>query len=211
MKPRLGEILVASRYTLPLWVLAVSYLYHIVSSNWERADAPTQFAAVGLLIMWLLGLLKTVPKVWRYESQQRELARAGINPEVLKQQRGRRLKQLMWVLAIGEWGGSLWWMFEQNYAENPDHYLTAVVIGGGLSFFAAIALYSRLRRSIRRVSKSLGKPDKPFIVEWCQPVPEEVTGTEIAAGLPDYCKLVLSGKNEQPEAIEAAPSNLVYH
>ena len=76
---------------------------------------------------------------------------------------------------------------------------------------AAIALYSRLRPSLRRVSQSLSKPEKPFIVEWCQPVPEELNGTEIAAGLPDYCKLVLSGKNEQPDTIEAAPSNLVYH
>ena len=50
MKPTVLEILVASRYTLPLWVLAVSYLYYIVSSNWERADAPTQFAAVGLTV-----------------------------------------------------------------------------------------------------------------------------------------------------------------
>lgn len=210
MKPTVLGILMASRYTLPLWLLVVSYLYYVVSNNWERADAKAQFGCVGMLVMWLLVLVKTVPKVWRYESQQCELARAGLNPEVLKQQRRRRLKQLMGILAIGAWGGSLWWIFEHSYAENPTYYLTAFVIGGGLNAFAAISLFSRLRPSFRRLSKSLSKPEKPFVVQWCQPVPEKVNGTEIAAGLPDYCKLVLSGKNEQ-SGTEAAPSNLVYH
>lgn len=94
---------------------------------------------------------------------------------------------------MGAWGGSLWWMFEHSYAENPAYYLAAFVIGVGFIVIAAVALYSRLRPSLRRGNKSLSKPEQPFIVQWCQAVPEEVNGTEIAAVLPDYCKLVLSG------------------
>lgn len=213
MKPTLREFIIASPYTLPFWVLAILFLYDRISKEWETVEPVMQLVLVAALGIWVLGTLRVLPKVWWYHYQKYKLARAGRNPEERKQLYKNRQRELLKFIALGAWGYSLWWMSEHSYAENPDYYLAALVIGGGLSFLAIIALYSGLPLSVRKlVRKSISKEEKPFLVQWCQPVPKRTaTIAEISAGLPEYCKFALSLEkahlklgvsNTQPESGE---------
>jgi hypothetical protein len=54
-------------------------------------------------------------------------------------------------------------------------------------------------------------PEKPFIVQWCQPVPKHAAvAAQIHGQLPDYCKPLLSSAQpgEQQEAATPARNPL---
>lgn len=66
MKPKFSDFVVASPYTLPFWLLAVAYLYNLLSDHWEMVDTTTQLSCVVMLGMWAIVTLRAIPKVWWY-------------------------------------------------------------------------------------------------------------------------------------------------
>lgn len=207
MKPKFGEFLLASPYTLPFWLLAMAYLYNLLSDNWEMADAKAQLGAVVMLTMWGVVTIRAIPKVWWYHYQQYKHARAGRTPEQIAEQRRRR-KPLELFLACGGGIAGLWWLSEHPFADNEvnSYALLACFLFAALPpLLLAFKLVSRLPSMFRRVRASVPKkPEKPFIVQWCQPVPKHAaTAAQIRGALPDYCKILLSSM--QPgETKEAA-------
>ena len=199
MKPNFSELLFASRYMVPLWVLGGLWVWW--SGHWDRVWDGLGEDNRGLMVLFLAvvvaGILKAFPKVWAYEQERRNYAAAGRDPEAVKR---RRLAMLRF-LACASWGGSLWWLTENAYAVNPDMYLTALGIAAGGSLLVVRGVYSRLPVSLQdRLRPSWGKKQKAFIVQCCQPVPKRSPNRkQIEAGLPDYCKLLLASRQTRPQ------------
>jgi hypothetical protein len=214
MKPKFGEFLVASPYTLPFWLLAVAYLYSLLSDHWEMADAKTQVSCVVMLAMWAAVTLRAIPKVWRYHYQQYKQARAGRTPEQIAEQRRRR-KPLHLFLAFSGGIAGLWWLREHPFSDNEVNsyaLLTCFLFAAIPVMFLAFKLVYRLPSMFRRIRSSVPKkPEKPFIVQWCQPVPKQAAGAaQIRGALPDYCKTLLSSAQpgEKKEAATQARNPL---
>ena len=207
MKPKFSDFLFASPYTLPFWLLAVAYLYNLLSGHWEMADAKAQFGSVVMFAMWAVLTIRAIPKVWWYHYQQYKHARAGRTPEQIAAQRRRR-KPLHLLLAFGGGIAGLWWLNEHPLSDSEvnSYALLACFLFAALPpLLVAFKLVFRLPSMFRRVRALVPKkPEKPFIVQWCQPVPKHAaTAAQIRGALPDYCKTLLSSA-QQGDLQEAA-------
>lgn len=199
MKPNFSQLLFASRYMLPLWVLGGLWLWFSGQAEfiWRGFDDTDRMLLVLVLCAVVVGLRKALPKVWAYEKTQREFATSGRDPEQVRRQRVGMLR----LLGVAGWGLSLWWLSEHSYTVNPNLYLTALGIAAGGSLWAVVAIYSRLPVSLKtRLRRSLGREQNAFIVRWALPVPKRApNGKDISAGLPDYCKLLMTSSPKQPQ------------
>lgn len=220
MRPRAVEFLLGSRYTLPLWLLAGIWLYLKITPLWETF-APEQqvalaFASCGYGLMILISFIKVFP----YERAMHRQGNAGRTPEEIAAQRSRR-KPLHLLLAFGGGIAGLWWLSERPFADNDVNsyaLLTCFLFAVIPVMFVATKLLSRLPSLLRRIRSSVPKkPEKPFIVQWCQPVPEQAaSAAQIHVELPDYCKILLTTA-KQPEQspvctiYQPSSSTPVYH
>lgn len=207
MKPTLREFIIASPYTLPFWVLLVLFCYRIVNDNWESASPVMQLLLVACLVIWVIQTLRLIPKVWWYHYQQYKQARAGRNPEQIAEQRRRR-KPLHLLLTFGIGIAGLWWLNEHPFADNEIYsyaLLACFLFAAFPPLLVVFKLVARLPSMLRRIRSSVPKkPDKPFIVQWCQPVPKQTaSAAQIHTELPDYCKPLLRSA-QQAEHKEAA-------
>lgn len=207
MKPRSVEFLLGSRYTLPLWLLAGIWLYFEITPLWEMFTPVQQvalaFASCGYGLMILISFIKVFP----YERAMRRQGDAGRTPEQIAEQRRRR-KPLHLFLATGGGIAGLWWLLEHPFddTEVNSYALLACFLFAALPpLLLAFKLVSKLPSMFRRIRASVPKkPEKPFIVQWCQSVPKHAaTAAQIRGALPDYCKPLLSSA-QQEERKEAA-------
>lgn len=207
MKPTFREFVLASPYTLPFWVLLALFCYRIASDNWERASPAMQLVLVAFLAIWVIQTVRFIPKVWWYHYQQYKHARAGRDPEQIAAQRRRR-KPLHLLLAFGGGIAGLWWLNEHPFADsdlNSYALLTCFLFAVLPPLLVAGKLVFRLPSLLRRIRASVPKkPEKPFIVQWCQPLPKQAaSAAQIHAQLPDYCKPLLASAQQQGEKKEA--------
>lgn len=207
MKPKFGDFLFASPYTLPFWLLAVAYLYNLGSDHWEMADTKAQLSCFIMFAMWAVLTIRAIPKVWWYHYQKYQHARAGRTSEQIADQRRRR-KPLHLLLASGGGIIGLWWLNEHPFADNElNSYalLTCFLFAVLPPLLVASKLVFRLPALFRRIRASVPKkPEKPFIVHWCQPLPKQAaSAAQIHQQLPDYCKTLLASA-QQGESKEAA-------
>ena len=214
MKPTFREFLIASPYALPFWVVLVLFCYHIASTNWESASPGMQLILVACLAIWMIQTLRLIPKVWWYHYQQYKHARAGRDPEQIAAQRRRR-KPLHCLLASGGGIAGLWWLPQHPFDDNEVNsyaLLACFLLAAIPVMFVATKLVSRLPSMLRRIRASVPvKPEKPFIVQWCQPVPKHAaTAAQIRGALPDYCKTLLNStqQGEQKDAATQARNPL---
>jgi len=147
-------------------------------------------------VMWAVVTLRAIPKVWWYHYQKYKQARAGLHPEQLAEQRRRR-KPLHLFLAFSGGIAGLWWLPEHPFADNDVNsyaLLTCFLFAAIPVMVLATKFLSRLPSMIRRIRTSVPKrPEKPFIVQWCMPVPRiAAVAAQIHTQLPDYCKTLLS-------------------
>ena len=200
MKPNFSQLLFASRYMLPLWVLGGLWLWFSGQGEfmWRGLNETDRGLLILVVCAIAAGWLKALPKVWAYEQERRNDAAARRDPEEVK----RRRQVTLVLLACASWGGSLWWLSENSYAEHPNVYLAALVIAAGGSLWAVLAIYSRLPASLQnRLRGSVSREQKAFIVRWALPIPKRApNGKQIHAGLPDYCKLLLASGQKRPQA-----------
>lgn len=196
MKPRSVEFLLGSRYTLPLWLIAGIWLYLKVASVWDKFPPEQQvalaFASCGYALMIFISAIKVLP----YERAMHRQGDAGRTPEQIAEQRRRR-KPFLLLLAFGGGIAGLWWLPEHPIANNEVNsyaLLTCFLLAAIPVMFVVAKLLSRLPSMIRRIRASVPKkPERTFIVQWCQPVPKHsAVAAEIRGQLPDYCKTLLS-------------------
>lgn len=208
MKPTFREFVLASPYTLPFWVLLALFCYRIASDNWESASPAMQLVLVAILAIWVIQTVRFIPKVWWYHYQQYKHARAGRTPEQIEKQRRRR-KPLKLFLASGGGITGLWWLSEHPFSDNEVNsyaLLTCFLLAAIPLMFVATNLIFRLPSMFRRIRALVPKkPEKPFIVQWCQPLPKQAaSAAQIYTQLPDYCKPLLASAQQQGEKKEAA-------
>lgn len=201
MKPKLLELLFASRYTMVPWMLFAAYSYYQVSPVWDRLGE-AQLAVVFFASLWFLAWLKSFPKVWRYEQAKRAQAAPARDPDEVQRRQRLQRKQLFVMVAFLTWWWSIWWLSDNSYEDSPSYYPTAVLVAGGLSLWAVVIIFRRLgamlRRQVRRLPR---RPEKAFLVQWCQPVPKHTPQVaQIRGVLPEYCKLVLTTDKQQGES-----------
>lgn len=205
MKPKLVELLFASRYTMVPWLLLAAYFYYKVSPVWDRLGE-AQLSVVFFASLWILAWLKSFPKVWRYEQAKRAQAAPARDPDEVQRRRRLERKQLFVMVAILSWWWSLWWLSDNSYEDKPGYYQAAVLVAAGLSLWGLTIIIRRLWAMLRRqMEKIPRRPEKAFIVQWCQPVPKRAPQeAQIRETLPDYCKLVLTvgQPQEQPQSSE---------
>lgn len=196
MKPKFGDFVFASPYTLPFWLLGVAYVYNVLSNHWDKADSTTHFSFIVLFIMWAFGTLRAIPKVWWYHYQKYKQARAGLHPEQLAEQRRRR-KPFHLFLAFSGGIAGLSWLPDHPFVDNEVNsyaLLICFLLAAIPVMFLSTKFLSRLPSMIRRIRASVPeRPEKPFIVQWCPPVPRQTAvAAQIHTQLPDYCKTLLS-------------------
>ncbi len=207
MKPKFSEFVLASPYTLPFWLLAVAYLYNLLSDHWEMADTTTQLSCFIMFAAWAILTIRAIPKVWWYHYQKYQHARPERTPEQIEKQRRWR-KPLHLLLACGGGIVGLWWLNEHPFADNDlNSYalLTCFLFAVLPPLLVASKLVFRLPSLLRRIRASVPKkPEKPFIVQWCQPLPKQAaSAAQIYTQLPDYCKPLLASAQQQGEQKEA--------
>ena len=191
MKPKFSDFLFASPYTLPFWLLAVAYLYNLLSGHWEMADAKAQFGSVVMFAMWAVLTIRAIPKVWWYHYQQYKHARAGRTPEQIAQQRRRR-KPLHLLLAFSGGIAGLWWLPEHPFDDNEVNsyaLLASFLLAAIPVMFMVTKLVFRLPSLLRRIRVSVPK--------------HSASTAQIRGTLPDYCKTLLSSA-QQGDLQEAA-------
>lgn len=116
---------------------------------------------------------------------------------------------LLIVFGIGIAG--LWWLGEHPFADNEVNsyaLLTCFLFAVFPSLLVAFKLVVRLPSIFRRIRSSVPKkPDKPFIVQWCQPVPKQAaSAAQIRGTLPDYCKPLFSSAQQAEQKEAATPA-----
>lgn len=192
MKPKFAQMLLCSRFMLPVWLGLGTALWSSgqVQYQWRHLDDNDRLLAGFFLLVLVIGLVKTFPKVWAYEQAKLNEFAAWLGTEEMK----RRGVAALMLLAVAGCGGSLWWLSENSYAVHPDIYVAAVGIVAGGSLWAARRLYSRLPVSLlSRLRGAVSRKEKAFIVRWALPIPKRSPNRrQIEAGLPDYCKLLLA-------------------
>lgn len=207
MKPRSVEFLLGSRYTLPLWLIAGIWLYLKITPVWDRFTPEQQVALAFASCAYGLMLLISFIKVFPYERAMHRQGDAGRSAEQIAGQRRRR-KPLHLFLACGGGIAGLWWLNEHPFADtelNSYALLICFLFAVLPPLLVASKLVYRLPSMLRRIRASIPKkPEKPFIVQWCQPVPKHsAPASQIREALPDYCQPLLRSA-QQGEHKEAA-------
>jgi hypothetical protein len=207
MKPRSVEFLMGSRYTIPLWLLAGIWLYLKITPVWESFTPVQQVALAFASCAYGLMILISFIKVFPYERAMHRQGAAGRTPEQIEKQRRRR-KPLHLFLAFSGGITGLWWLSEHPLSDNEvsSYALLACFLFAALPpLLLASKLVFRLPSLLRRIRAVVpNKPEKPFIVQWCQPLPKQAaSAAQIHAQLPDYCKPLLASAQQQGEKKEA--------
>lgn len=186
MKPTPIEWLLASRYTLPLWVGLGLYLFYSLGGDWSRFTEDQQLAIMIVGVVFGLFWLKAFPTVFFYEREQSAYRRSAMSPEERWQRATVRQTFFLVLVAIALiYFGWQWWKSAPE--PQPASYKAAAAGVGGASLIATTA-YLKVK-AWRGGSEAV----QPAIVSWCLPVPKHSPRREqLVSQLPDYCRLVMN-------------------
>ncbi len=183
MRPTPIAWLIASRYTLPLWLGAALYFFLSHGGDWNKFNNDQQIA-ITIIGGVFAGLwLHSFPTVFFYEREQAAYKRSALSPEERWQRATvRQTVFLVLVAAALLYFGVQWW--KSTPEPQPASYKAAAGVGGA-SILATTA-YLKVK-----AWRSPSEPEQPAIVAWCLPIPKQSPSREQIA-LPDYCKRVLT-------------------
>jgi hypothetical protein len=202
MKPTPLEWLIASRYTLLLWIGLALYVWVSHGSDWNNFTNDQQLAIIGVCALFAVLWLKAIPTVFFYEREQALYRKSHISPE----ERWRRATIfqtffLALVAAAFIYMGWQWWKAPSTEPQ-PVSLKAAAGIGG----VSLVATTAYLTSKSLLVWKLPGKKDQPFYVSCCLPIPKT---TDAEMELPDYCKQLLAGDDVPAPAQTAGPEQEV--
>lgn len=190
LTPTPFQFLIASRFTLPIWLGLAAYFWFSHGGDWNgfTQDQQISIAIVGgiFALLWL----KSIPTVFFYERERALMKKAHTSPE----ERWRRsaIRQTFALVAIALallYLGWQWW-----HEPAPDtqgaSYKAAAAGASGLSVLGATA-YSKAKSLFSKKPN----PNQPVYVACPLSIPQ---GEEQAMELPDYCKTLLTKKEGTP-------------
>ncbi len=199
MYPTLREMILAHPLALLLfWLPGALFLADRFSRHWDYLEPQVQFAAICVCAVWGMATLIALPKVWRHLYQKRRYT----DPEERRRKRRTRLKLRLILFISGGLILALRSLWEQTSAAYPDLSTYALAAGGLLALLVVLKIVFRLYSRFRSRASQ-----KPFIVQWCLPVPKRApVAAEIHAALPDYCRQLVATGSQQPACKQAVNS-----
>jgi len=201
MKPTPFEWLLASRFTLPIWLGLAAYVWFSHGGDWNAFTPDQQLVitiAGGLFaVLWL----KSFPTVFFFEREQAAIRKSAISPEERWQRQTVAQTFFLVLVAIALiYFGLQWW----KSAPEPQPTTTKAALSVGSAGVLATTAYLKVKSW-----RSHREAEQPAIVSWCLPVPtHSPSQQEIRATLPAYCRQVLAtgdgtspvqGSEVQPE------------
>ena len=184
LTPTPFAFLIASRFTLPIWLGLAAYGWFSLGGDWDAMRQEQQITVVVIAVVFGLLWLKSIPTVFFYERERSLMKKAHTSPE----ERWRRsaIRQTFALVAIAIallYLGWHWW-----HAPAPDtqgaSYKAAAAGASGLSLLGA-TVYSKAKSLFSTKPKS----SQPVYVACPLPLPKSEAG---AMELPDYCKSLLT-------------------
>ncbi|TXI24147.1 MAG: hypothetical protein E6Q61_05440 [Nitrosomonas sp.] len=193
MKPTPIEWLIASRYTLPIWLGLAGYLYYSQGGSWENFSDDQRIGFMVLGGIFALAYLKSFVTVFFYEREQSLYRKAHISPE----ERWRRATVFqtffLVLLAAGLiYFGFSWWSSSEPEPQKTTSYKAASIGLGGFGILASTAYYK-----VRTWKSSKPQGEQVFYVRCCFPVPQASTQT---MELPDYAHSLLANAKQRSPA-----------
>lgn len=192
MKPTPFEFIIASKFTLPIWIGLAGYLYYQQGGSWENFSDDQRLGFMVLGGVFALAWLKSIPTVFFYERELAIYRKSHISPE----ERWRRATVFqtffLVLLAAGLiYFGFNWW---SSPAPEPQtsSYKAAGVGLGGVSILGSVAYLK-----IRTWNSSKPQVEKPFYVRCCFPIPQ---ATQQTMELPDYAQSLLANAKQRSPA-----------
>lgn len=188
MKPTPFAWLIASRYTLPIWLGLGLYFWFSHGGSWESFNQEQQFIIMIGGGIFAIAYIRSFPTVFFWEREQRRYRDSTISPEQ-RWQRAAVAQMFFLVLVAGAllYMGFTWW-------KSPAEPQQPTTIRAAVSFGGATALASAAYLKIKPYFVKKQNAEAPFYVSWCVPVPTS-TPSE-AVPLPDYCRPLLANAKQ---------------
>lgn len=180
------QFLIASRYTLLLWLGLAAYGWFSLGGDWDAMTQELQIVVVVIAVFFALVWLKSIPTVFFYERERALMKKAHTSPE----ERWRRsaIRQTFALVAIAValiYLGWQWWHEPAPDTQNAS-YKAAAAGASGISLLSA-TVYSKAKSLFTTKPKS----NQPVYVTCPLPLPNSAAGT---MELPEYCKSLLTKK-----------------
>lgn len=190
MRPTPFQWIVASRYTLPIWLGLGLWLWFSQGGDWDRLNQDQQFAFVIIGGLFALVYIPSFPTVFFYEREQALYRKSSISPE--ERWRRQTVYQTFFLVLLAAalfYAGFHYW--KSSPAPQPASYKAAGV--GGVSLFAGAA-YITIKPYFMK------KPDTAHTLYVSCPLPIPTRTSSDTLELPDYCRQVLAGGAVRPSA-----------
>lgn len=185
LTPTPFAFLIASRYTLPIWLGLAAYGWFSLGGDWDAMRQEQQIAVLIIAVVFGLLWLKSIPTVFFYERERSLMKKAHTSPE----ERWRRsaIRQTFALVAIAIallYLGWHWWHEPATDTQGAS-YKAATAGASGLSLLTA-TMYNKAKSLFSKPNSS-----PPVYVACPLPFPHSEAGeTE----LPEYCKSLLTKK-----------------
>lgn len=191
MRPTPLQWLVASRYTLPLWLGLGLWLWFSQGGSWENFTEDQQIAFAILGGMFALAYLKSFPTVFFFEREQALYRKSSISPE--ERWRRQTVYQLFFLVLVAAallYAGFHYWKSAPQ--PQPASYKAAAGVGG-VSLLAGAA-YVTIKPYLVK------KPDTAHTLYVSCPLPIPTRTPSDTLELPDYCQKLLAAGDVRPSA-----------
>lgn len=145
-QPKVKDFVIAHPVPLLfLWLPLAGVVGYRFYSNWDALNPEQQVVIAFLLCGAGALLLFSAPKVWWHVYQKRKHRLAGIDPEILRQQRRRKLNIVLSLLAVGLFEYVIHFLDSHTASENTPQYMTAIGLAGSLSLLPFVIFYRSSR------------------------------------------------------------------
>lgn len=183
MRPTPLQWLVASRFTLPLWLGLGLWLWFSQGGSWENFTEDQQIAFVIIGVVFVLAYIKSFPTVFFFEREQALYRKSSISPE--ERWRRQTVYQLFFLVLVAVallYAGFHYW---KNAPEpQPASYKAAAGVGG-VSLLAGAAYVTIKPYFVK-------KPDTDHTLYVSCPLPIPTRTSSETLELPDYCQPLLA-------------------
>lgn len=185
MKPTPIAWLIASRYTLPIWIGLALYFFYSHGGDWDNFTSDQQLANIIVGGVFAVLYLKAFPTVFFFEREQALYRKSHISPEERWRRATVRQTFVLVLVAVALlYMGWQWWKTPSPEPQ-PASFKAAAGIGG----LSLVATTAYLKSKSLLTWKFPGQKEQPLYVSCCLPIPQK-TNSEME--LPDYCKQVLA-------------------
>lgn len=195
MRPTPLQWLVASRYTLPIWLGLGLWLWFSQGGSWENFTEDQQIAFVIIGVVFALAYIKSFPTVFFFEREQALYRKNSISPE--ERWRRQTVYQLFFLVLVAAallYAGFHYWKSAPE--PQPASYKAAAGVGG-VSLLAGAAYVTIKPHFVK-------KPDTTHTLYVSCPLPIPTGTPSGRLELPDYCqKLLAAGDVRSPAKASA--------